>query len=170
MGNKTDDLFIEHHELLRSYAAQALGNKATADDVSDTVALAYANLRSNGQDYMSETYTGECTATSFLFLCIKRKAWTILEQHKHYAAVETPEFGVEYRNWQLDHATVPLDTRIDLKAFLKRLNESDQKILDLYRQGYTWQEIADELGTSLRHIERRLQRVRKNLGREYKWR
>lgn len=72
----------------------------------------------------------------------------------------TPENAEALRDLLVRHASVPLDDRIDLRAFCERLPEKQQKVLKLISQGFTATEVAGETGISVPTQEKWLQQIR----------
>ena len=60
-----------------------------------------------------------------------------------------------------------IDQRIDLISALNKLSPRQRKVVILWAQGYTQQEIADEYGVTQRTISRWLQKSVSNLRQNF---
>ncbi|MBR2376739.1 MAG: sigma-70 family RNA polymerase sigma factor [Clostridia bacterium] len=114
---------------------------------------------------------GESSFRTFATLCIKSSLYTAV---KKYSAnnLQPLNDSVEYDTW-LDKYFVnenPEDETIRkeavnelIKLISDKLSKTEQKVLNLYLEGLSYEEISKSLGMNFKSIDNALQRARKKI-------
>lgn len=121
------------------------------------------------------TYAMSCLKSKMKTLKAKRGLWSPMRQHKKgkpifvgfevtslNRKVETPNDVVELMDvipsGEISMEEMAID-RIDLERFIEALQRKDRRIIEMRMQGYTYREIANEIGDSEAYVCRRVKKL-----------
>lgn len=112
--------------------------------------------------------------TTFARLCIRRQILSALKRATQHAAVptvafpESPEGRHDWQEWVydptpslLEQLTGQEETDAARESLLRRLSSLETQVLALYRDGWSYREIAEQLGCSPKAVDNALARIKR---------
>lgn len=112
--------------------------------------------------------------TTFAYVVIKRKLVRITQKHNKISENESISYDsftkIDYYDkavaFQDDEFDLT-DAKIKLNKYIKKLNEIDRKIIDLYMQRKTYKQISEFLKLPVKKVDNRLQSIKRQFHKEY---
>lgn len=154
-----------HERWLRKVLQSRIGDRHAVDDLMQEVALAVVKQSSSGND--SAVPQEPTKVAPFLYrLAVRQAANFHRKANRKTEAKPDPEIDVPAREPQPLEWLLEQEQSRSLSQAMASLDEDYREILMLkYTENWTYQQLADHLGTTAKAIEHRLDRARKQMRR-----